>query len=248
MTRKVTKTSQTSVEHRKDNGGAVDLKGMPAINSQISPSAKTIKNLIQKEIVACAAYLEIDAWELQAWLDLHVSAPDKTILHLLRMVKKYHLDPLQDDVMLIQSEKNWHLSISIDTWINILNRHPSFEGITFTESPELKNELPIWMECTIYRKDRILPTTVREYFCEVSQTGEAWERMPRRMLRHRTLQQCARIAMGITLADPKENQYKNIEMHSEIQNHSSARDSSIRPTLDQKARLRQILQTPSMTS
>ncbi|WP_150119891.1 recombinase RecT [Polynucleobacter asymbioticus] len=56
--------------------------------------------------------------------------------------------------------------------------------------------IPEWMECAIYRKDRILPITVREYFVEVKGQSEIWQKMPRRMLRHRVLQQCVRLAMG----------------------------------------------------
>jgi len=58
------------------------------------------------------------------------------------------------------------------------------------------NGILIWMECTIYRKDRSLPIMVREYFAEVKGEQAIWQKMPRRMLRHRVMQQCARLAMG----------------------------------------------------
>ena len=53
------------------------------------------------------------------------------------------------------------------------------------------------MECTIHRSDRVIPTVIREYMAEVRHETEIWQKMPRRMLRHRVLQQCARIAIGI---------------------------------------------------
>jgi hypothetical protein len=52
------------------------------------------------------------------------------------------------------------------------------------------------MECIIYRKDRSQPTAVREYFDEVKGEQAIWQKMPRRMLRHRVMQQCARLALG----------------------------------------------------
>jgi hypothetical protein len=57
------------------------------------------------------------------------------------------------------------------------------------------------MECTIYRHDRILPIIVKEYLDEVKTDQLYWQQMPRRMLRHRVIQQCARLAFGIGQAD-----------------------------------------------
>jgi len=47
------------------------------------------------------------------------------------------------------------------------------------------------------KKDRTVPTTVREYFMEVRGESGIWQKMPRRMLRHRALQQCVMLAMGM---------------------------------------------------
>ena len=63
------------------------------------------------------------------------------------------------------------------------------------------DDIPTWIECAIYRSDRTLPMVVREYFVEVKQETQIWQKMPRRMLRHRALQQCARLSFGITLHD-----------------------------------------------
>jgi len=57
------------------------------------------------------------------------------------------------------------------------------------------------MECSIYRHDRILPITVKEYSAEIKTEHLLWKTMPRRMLRHRALQQCARLAFNIHFAD-----------------------------------------------
>jgi len=57
--------------------------------------------------------------------------------------------------------------------------------------------VPAWIECTLHRWDRRVPTNVREYFIEVRGTTLAWLTHPRRMLRHKALVQCARIAFGL---------------------------------------------------
>ena len=41
----------------------------------------------------------------------------------------------------------------------------------------------------------------REYLSEVKHDSDIWRKMPRRMLRHRSLQQCARLAFAINPPD-----------------------------------------------
>ncbi len=157
--------------------------------------------LIAKELEVLAMTMDLNREELQAWLDQQMSqptgAPAKSILHVLRTANQYRLDPLQDEVFLSHYEQGWQVSIGVDAWIKLMNQHPAFAGVTFLESTDYKDEIPVWMECTIYRSDRIIPTTIREYYCEVRNDSAIWDKMPRRMLRHRALQQCARLAMGI---------------------------------------------------
>jgi len=158
-----------------------------------------IDRLIQKELRLCSEKLGLDNEEMQAWITLQTGAPAKSILHALRTARQYALDPLQEEVLITKYDEGWQVSISVDGWKRIINRHPAFTGLAFTQSSEEKDGLPIWMECTIHRSDRAIPTTIREYLTEVQNNSDIWQRMPRRMLRHRALQQCARIAFGINL-------------------------------------------------
>jgi hypothetical protein len=156
-----------------------------------------IERLIQKEIVKCAQKLEIDQEELEAWLILQGAAPKKTLLALLRISNQMNLDPLKEEVVITQYEDgNWQAMITVEGWVKILNQHDSFNGITFNQSENLIEGIPEWMECTIYRKDRQMPITTREYLVEAKTEQEVWQKMPRRMLRIKSLQQCARLAIG----------------------------------------------------
>jgi hypothetical protein len=85
----------------------------------------------------------------------------------------------------------------------LIHREHTFHGITFDQSSETENGIPIWMECTIFRSDLTHPITVREYYAELKRDHPAWQLMPRRMLRHKTLQQCARLAFGINAPELK---------------------------------------------
>ena len=211
-------------------------KEMPiilSIKDDLSKPIELMDRLIQKEISACAGLIGIDADELQAWIDLQIAVPAKSILTLLRVAKQYELDPLQEEVLLTQYDNHWQASISVDGWIKLINKHPTFAGMSFTESPETDQSLPLWMECTIHRSDRPISTTVREYLTEVKTVSDIWKKMPRRMLRHRTLQQCARLAMGIRSPDGQKEVREN-QGHHHSHEFSTSLDASIMQTQTEK--------------
>ena len=165
--------------------------------SNLSEAIGIFHELIAKEITSAATLLEINELELKAWIDLQIEVPAKTILALLRTMQHWHLDPLKEEIGFTQYEDgNWQVFISIDGCSKLLNQNSQFNGLVFNQADTLVEGVPEWMECSIYRRDRIMPITVREYFVEVRNSHDMWQKMPRRMLRHRALQQCVRLAMG----------------------------------------------------
>ena len=164
--------------------------------NDISLSIETVNHLIDKEISKIAQLLNLEICELQAWINLQAMVPRHTLITLLRIANQYQLDPLKEEVALaLYDDCHWQAYITVEGYSKVLNCHPAFDGIAFAESPECANGIPIWMECTIYRKDRSLPIVIREYFEEVKGEQTIWQKMPRRMLRHRVMQQCARLAI-----------------------------------------------------
>lgn len=184
------------------NNGSAKIEGMlnniaPSNQDNLALPIHLINQLIQKEIARAANAINLEEFELQAWIDLQVMAPKKTLLALLRIAVEHQLDPLKEEIVLTSyDDSEWQAYITIEGYSKILNTHPAFDGIAFTQAQTNTNEIPIWMECTIYRKDRSHPIIVREYFEEVKGDQSIWQRMPRRMLRHRVMQQCARLAIG----------------------------------------------------
>ncbi|QWE27136.1 recombinase RecT [Polynucleobacter sp. AP-Ainpum-60-G11] len=165
--------------------------------TNIAQSIELFNQLIAKELARAASGLGIDEAELQAWVDLQIEVPAKVILTLLRMMQNLHLDPLSEEIGCTQYEDGqWQVLITIEGCAKLLNQHPQFNGLHFTQADTLIDGLPEWLECSIYRKDREVPTTVREYLTEVKGENETWKKMPRRMLRHRALQQCVRLAIA----------------------------------------------------
>ncbi len=143
--------------------------------------------------------LGLDPEEVQLWLDQHLGVPLYPQVQLLRLANKYQLDPLSDEIALLQNQdQTYQPFITIDGWSKLINNHPQYAGMSLRDSTELIDGIPTWMECTIYRNDRILPIVIKEYFEEVRTNHSSWQQMPRRMLRHRVIQQCARLALGIS--------------------------------------------------
>jgi len=191
----------TNTQHKEAiKTGAVKNPTKPIKADTKDPSSiNKLCTIINIESEKLATTLEIDPKILQLWLSDYTTVPTKIMLSFLHLGNQYHLNPLNNEITLtIYEDGQWQAMVTVDGLYKLINKEPHFCGMTFTESPERKDDVPIWMECAIYRKDRIKPLVIREYFDEVKNQLNFWEKMPRRMLRHRTLQQCARAAFGLT--------------------------------------------------
>ena len=97
--------------------------------------------------------------------------------------------------------------VGVDGWARIINSNPQFDGMDFDQTADS-------CTCTIYRKDRSHPTKITEWMTECRRPGvKPWESHPYRMLRHKAMIQCARIAFGfggIFDADEAERILENI--------------------------------------
>lgn len=184
-----------------------------------------MKNL-QKSIEQTAQVLNIDVDDLQLWLEQHQGITPFTQIQLLRLAQKHGLDPLSDELGLMETKEGLLPFITIDGWAKLINQHPQFVGMSLREPQDMTHQLPEWMECTIYRNDHILPIVVKEYLEEVMTNHPSWQQMPRRMLRHRVIQQCARLAFGINASDRVD---KTKEIDSMRIHENQPLDSSSKP-------------------
>jgi len=176
-------------------------------NDPLTPShLQKLPTCLLQTVSNIATVLQFEEAELALWLEDYVHLPPRVLLNFLHQIRKYRLDPLSDEIMLFKNPEGQYQSlITIDGWMRLINQDPQFAGMTFKESSELELGIPLWMECSIYRHDRILPITVKEYSSEIKTEHLLWKTMPRRMLRHRSIQQCARLAFGIHIADQPRN-------------------------------------------
>ena len=120
---------------------------------------------------------------------------------LLLAAERHGLSPLGREMFLVRAGDQLTdpplVVVGVDGWSKVLNSHKKFAGMQFLESQELVDGLPAWIECTIHRWDRRVPTRVREYLAEDRGNSLPWLTHPRRMLRHKALVQCARLAFGL---------------------------------------------------
>lgn len=161
------------------------------------PSEPTLDPLVTE----VANTLGITSQELSHWAKEAV-APEEVLKVILRTALRFKLNPLVGQIdWELNLDGSYEVYIPIDGWIAMIHREPSFKGLSFSQATETELGIPLWMECSIYRADLIQPITVREYYAELKTDHPMWTQMPRRMLRHKTLQQCARLAFGISIPE-----------------------------------------------
>jgi len=163
-------------------------------------------NMIDYALSSACQSIAISPLDLKALMEKLKLIDELPKLAFLRLIERYHLDPLLGEISVFlkadESNPVYLPLITIDGWIKIMNAQPAFQGVTFQEALSDVNSEPYWMECTIFRSDRIHPITVREYFAEVKTNQPIWQEMPMRMLRHKVLTQTVRLAFGISMGEP----------------------------------------------
>jgi phage recombination protein Bet len=131
---------------------------------------------------------------------------NEQMIALLVVAEQYDLNPWTKEIFAFPDKNGGVVPVvGVDGWSRIINAHAQCDGITFEEGPDDANGRPVWMSCTIYRKDRSHATTVREYFAEVNRNTAPWLSHPRRMTRHKALIQAGRLVFGFAgIYDPDE--------------------------------------------
>lgn len=145
-------------------------------------------------------------------------ATNEEVTAFLLVAHKYNLDPFTNEIYAFPAKKGGIIPIvGVDGFVSQMTNHPDYNGMEFEYAEEhdtLQNakSCPKWCEVKIYRKNLEKPIVVREYLDEVyvpprSGFTGAWQTHTKRMLRHKTIIQGARIAFSLTgIYDPDEGQ------------------------------------------
>ncbi|MFK3558302.1 phage recombination protein Bet [Pasteurella multocida] len=117
---------------------------------------------------------------------------DSQMTALLIVANQYGLNPWTKEVYAFPDRQNGIVPVvGVDGWARIINENPCFDGMEFDTDDEK-------CTCRIFRKDRARATEVTEYMSECYRDMGPWKTHPKRMLRHKAMIQCARLAFGFT--------------------------------------------------
>lgn len=115
----------------------------------------------------------------------------------LVVANEHQLNPLTKEIYAFPAKGGGIVPIvGVDGWIKLMNRRPEFDGIEFSERFDQKTGDIVSVTATIHRKDRRLATQITEYLEECHRRTDPWQQWPVRMLRHKAMIQCARVAFG----------------------------------------------------
>ena len=115
---------------------------------------------------------------------------DEQMAALLMVANQYGLNPWTKEIYAFPDKGGIVPVVGVDGWSRIINGHAQFDGIDFEQDDKS-------CTCIIYRKDRSHPIRVTEWMAECKRSNAGpWQSHPRRMLRHKAMIQCSRIAFG----------------------------------------------------
>lgn len=156
-----------------------------------------MSNLVLSQTKSLATSLNMgaaDAQELVAVLKATAfkgQVSDAQMTALLVVANQYGLNPWTKEIYAFPDKNNGIVPVvGVDGWSRIINSHAQFDGMDFEQDEQS-------CTCSIYRKDRSRPVRVTEYMAECRRANAGpWQSHPRRMLRHKAMIQCARLAFG----------------------------------------------------
>jgi phage recombination protein Bet len=115
---------------------------------------------------------------------------DAQLSALMIVASQYGLNPWTKEIYAFPDKGGIVPVVGVDGWSRIINSNPQFDGMDFEQDADS-------CTCIIYRKDRAHPIKVTEWMAECKRNGVGpWQSHPYRMLRHKAMIQCARIAFG----------------------------------------------------
>lgn len=116
---------------------------------------------------------------------------DSQMQALMIVADQYGLNPWTKEIYAFPDKGGIVPVVGVDGWARIINENKQFDGMDFEQDAES-------CTCIIYRKDRSHPIKVTEWLSECRRDTQPWKSHPRRMLRHKAMIQCSRLAFGFT--------------------------------------------------
>lgn len=160
-------------------------------------------------------------------------ASNEQLAAFLAVAHEYGLNPFTRELFAFPSKGGGIVPIvSVDGWVKLVVGNPDFGGMEFEPVYAMKDDgTPdksaklAGMTCRIWRKSLPEhPVEITEYYDECYRNTEPWNKMHRRMLRHKALKEAGRYAFGFAgITDEDEGRdIVNITAESEEMERSTA--------------------------
>lgn len=141
--------------------------------------------------------------------DSKVQVNDAEMVALLSVAEKHQLNPFTREIYAFRSKSGIIIPVvSIDGWIRKMNEHKRFKGFELDYSEKMIKigkmnvQCYDWVEVKIYISEKEHPVIIREYLDECyngyTYDKSPWNTHPKRMLRHKTIIQGARLAFNLS--------------------------------------------------
>lgn len=148
---------------------------------------------------------------------------DAQMTSLMIVADQYGLNPWTREIYAFPDKGGIVPVVGVDGWSRIINEHPQFDGLEFEQNDES-------CTCIMYRKDRSHAIKVTEWLSECKrENAQPWKTHPKRMLRHKSLIQCARLAFGFVGIYDQDEAERIVEI--DITPRDTAPDSALKPEL-----------------
>lgn len=165
------------------------------------------KNAGNNALMALAGKLKVDHQALTSALKSTVFSvsergqvrepTNEEFLALVVTANSYDLNPVLRELYAFPKKGGGIVPVvSVDGWLKIINRQKNFDGME-VEVFHGEDGVPTHATCIIWIKDRNHPVKITEYYAECFRDTEPWRQMPSRLLRHKAVKECGRVAFGI---------------------------------------------------
>lgn len=115
----------------------------------------------------------------------------------LMVSHEYGLNPLIREIFAFPTKSGGIQPIvSVDGWVHLITTNPNYAGMEITMELDEKKQKPISCTCQIFRKDAMKVPAVTEYYDECYRNTDPWNKMPKRMMRHKAIKEAGRVAFG----------------------------------------------------
>lgn len=170
---------------------------------------------------------------------------DAQMTALMIVANEYNLNPFTKEIYAFPDKSGGIIPVvGVDGWISIINARKEYQGIEFIYSDRYVTmkgtnvPCPDWIECWITRSDLAKPVKVREFLDETYRLpngfGGPWQTHPKRMLRHKALVQCARVAFGLSGIYDEDEAARIFDAHGDAAVTSSGASLEALPSTSQE--------------